>query len=131
MNILIAGILLFVGSAAAQDLSKLDANTATSTIEKVSTERDAQFAKERETQLAGLQKDGVQIIKSDVTLNVAAPTKIAFAWAVTGGQKADKSRVDRKPFVITLYPAKDATGKEVAQKWEVNYKTGTAKAVGQ
>ncbi len=131
MKWFIASFLFACVGAHAQDVIRLDKNSSTATIVKVSDERDATLKKEHEAQLAELEKSGVQIIKSDVTLSVTAPTKIAFAWVVAGGQAEDRSRIARQPYVVTLYPAKDGAGKDVVQKWEVSYTTGNIRAIAQ
>jgi len=131
MKSVIAMLLLTFIGARAQDVARLDKNSSTATIVKVSDERDAALQKEHAARLAELEKAGVQIIKSDVTLTVTVPTKIAFAWVVAGGQADDRSRIARNPYVLTLNPAKDGAGKNVAQKWEISYTTGNVRAIAQ
>jgi hypothetical protein len=114
----------------AQDV-RLDKNTATATLAKVSQDRDAKLQQEHAARLAELEKTGVQVIKSDVTLTVTVATKIAFGWVVAAGQGSDRMRTARSPHVITLSPAKDGAGKDVAQKWEISYTTGNVRAIAQ
>lgn len=121
-------------SLAAQDLykelSKLDPNSVTAIVDGFGKKHADQLVNDHTAQLAELEKSGVQIIRGDILLAVDKPTKIAFAWPVAGGQKAsDKSVIKRDPYVMTLYPTRDATGKETAQKWQVTYAAGTVKAV--
>ncbi|MBX7150032.1 hypothetical protein K1X84_00230 [bacterium] len=123
-------LIVSVSTAFAQDLAKLDPNTATDVLDKLGKEHYAKLVKDHEAKLAELEKAGTQIIKADITLTVVKPTPIAFAWPVSSGQKlADKSNVARSPYVMTLYPTKDLTGKDVAQKWQISYATGTIKAI--
>lgn len=130
MKWVIGLLLLGMTDLYAQDV-RLDNNTATATVAKVSQDRDAKLQQEHVARLAELEKTGVQVIQSDVTLTVTAPTKIAFGWAVAGGQGSDRMRTARSPHVITLYPAKDGTGKDIAQKWEISYTTGNVRAIAQ
>lgn len=134
------GFLIFVVSAAgwrslaAQDLykelSKLDPNSVTAVVDGFGKKHADQLVMAHNAQLAELEKSGVQIIRGDIVLTIDQATKIAFAWPVAGGQKAsDKSVIQRNPYVMTLYPTKDATGKEAAQKWQITYAAGTVKAI--
>jgi hypothetical protein len=62
-------------------------------------------------------------------ITVNKPLKIAFAWPISAGLKvAGKTLIEREPFVITLYPAKNEKGADSPQKWEISYTTGTVKA---
>lgn len=130
MKWIVVLLILGITDLYAQEI-RLDNNTATATVAKVSQDRDAKLQQEHTARLAELEKAGVQIIKSDVTLTVTAPTKIAFGWVVAGGQGTDRTRTARSPHVITLYPAKDGTGNDVAQKWEISYTTGNVRAIAQ
>lgn len=129
-GICFALLMLAVSATVAQDLAKLDPNTATDVLDKLGKEHYAKLVKDHEAKLAELEKAGVQIIKADITLTVVKPTQIAFAWPVSSGQKlADKSNVARAPYVMKLYPTKDLAGKDAAQKWQISYATGAIKAI--
>lgn len=129
-----AGLFLLAHSISAQeiskDLAKLDPFTASATLDNLGKTHYEQLVKEHDAKLAELTKAGVVIIKADIVLTVDKPTKIAFAWPVSSGQKlSDKSNIKREPYVITLYPAKDGTNKDLAQKWQVSYNDGSVKAI--
>ena len=129
-----AGFLLFNHAIAAQDISKdlakLDPFTATATLDNLGKTHYDQLVKEHEAKLAELAKTDVVIIKADVVMSVEKPVKIAFAWPVSYGQKlSDKSNVKRDPYIMTLYPGKDAANKDVAQKWQITYADGSVKAI--
>lgn len=131
----LAAGLFFVGTALtaqeiSKDLAKLDPYTASATLDNMGKTHYEQLVKDHEAKLAELTKAGVVIIKADAVMSVDKPVKIAFAWAVSNGQKlADKSNVVREPYVMTLYPAKDTANKDIAQKWQITYADGSVKAI--
>lgn len=113
-----------------KELSKLDPNSVTEVVDGYGKKHADHVVKMHEAKLAELQTAGVQIIRGDIVLNIEQPTRIAFAWPVASGQKlTDKSVLVREPYVMTLYPTKDPTGKDVVQKWQITYATGAVKAV--
>lgn len=129
-----AGILLMTQTMTAQeiskDLAKLDPFTATETLDNFGKTHHDQLVKEHEAVLAELAKSGVVIITADMVLTVDKPAKIAFAWPVSSGQKlSDKSNVKRDPYIMTLFPAKDPSNKDIAQKWQISYNDGSVKAI--
>ncbi len=132
IGVIAAGLLSFPVRAQeiSKELVKLDPFTASATLDNLGKTHYEQLVKEHEAKLAEMAKAGVVIVRSDTALSVDKPTKIAFAWPVSNGQKlSDKSNIKRDPYTLTLSPAKDSANKDVAQKWQVSFKDGSVKAI--
>ncbi|HMW33244.1 MAG TPA: hypothetical protein PLH27_10755 [bacterium] len=128
--------LLFTGaiSVYAQEVSKqlerLDPGTATANLDNFGKTHSEQITAAHQARLGELIKAGTIIIRQDTMITADKPVKIAFNWPVASGQNLkDKSVVKRDPQVMTLYPAKDPSNKDIPQRWQVTYKDGTVKAI--
>ena len=99
--------LMVITSLRAQEVSKelgkLDPYTSTAVLNELGKKHYDQLAKEHEAKLAELAKAGVLIIRADTAISADKPTRIAFGWPISYGQKlSDKSNIKRDPNVLTL-----------------------------
>jgi len=114
----------------AQDISKLDATSQTSMLDQAGRTLYAKLLKDHEAKLAELSKAGVVIVRKDTMLSVDKMTSIAFGWPASNGQKGtDKSNLARAPYTIVLNPAKNPENKDVVQKWQINFASGSVSAI--
>ena len=127
--LLLSSISLY-GQDVSKQLERLDPGTATVNLDNLGKTHSDQISASHQARLADLIKAGTIIIRQDTMITADKPLKIAFSWPVASGQNLkDKSVIKRDPQIMTLYPAKDAANKDVAQRWQINYKEGTIKAI--
>ena len=119
---------LIVGVAYGQQ-HEVDARTPTTLLDEAGAAHQEQLRVEHQASMETLQQEGVTIITQDVTMNVDTPTRITFDYAAAAGQERMGAKgLSNRPFVMTLFPAKDAAGQDVTQIWVIDLKAGTATA---